>query len=297
MRRMILVTTLIALILMPAHSATADDEAVRSGTIVTGYWGNVLGEPGTCDTAPDCRVWVDGGCDAALAGRDPAVMSSIEDVADLADGRTPWTFAFEPGWSESQGAAVIQFWQGGCGEIAESRWSSETCRCRSGVVRIPESAKWMTVTGVQAHPPWGIAMLDDPEPMTIDWSLTREEGQPSRPSPAPAPSGSPTPPPSPASEPTAVERSVGLSLRGHLRAFGKVVSNEDACTVDVPIIIQRKGSTGWIEMGSTSTGTGGAFTIRLNDRAGRYRAVAPEVRYEEGSVCLETESTPRQHRH
>lgn len=171
MRRMILVTALSALILMPAPSATADDRPVRSGTIVTGYWWGLLGEPGTCGTAPDCRVWVDGGCQEALTGRDPAVMSSIEDVAALADRRPRWRFEFEPGWTENQGAAVIQFWRAGCSEITQSRWSSEVCGCRSGFLRIPTSARWMTVTGVQGHPP--TSSNEPPEPMTIDWKLTR----------------------------------------------------------------------------------------------------------------------------
>jgi len=176
---MIVVIALIVPMLMFVRSATADEKSVRSGTIMTGYWWDILGEPGTCETAPDCRVWEDGGCKPALAGRNPAVMSSIEDVADLADGRTKWRFDYEAGWTTNQGVATVQFWQAGCTEITGSKWSPEKCQCRSGVIRIPAAAKWMTVTGVQANPPWGTAILDEPpEPMTIDWTLTRQRNQP-----------------------------------------------------------------------------------------------------------------------
>jgi hypothetical protein len=89
---------------------------------------------------------------------------------------------------------------------------------------------------------------------------------------------------------------VALALRGHLRAVGKVVSNEDACTVDVPIVVQRKGSRDWIDIASSTTDADGAFAVRLGDRGGRYRVVALEVATRDG-VCAETKSSPSRHRH
>lgn len=294
MRRMFMLTVLIALIVMPAQSATAEDQPVRSGTIVPGYWwvDPTFGSM-SCEKAPDCAAWLNGGCQSALAGRDPAVMTSIEDVAELADGVTSWRFEFkaEPCCAES---AVIQLWRPDCTEITGSGWSSASCAhaCRSTSLRIPASTKWMTVTGY-AWIPWPGLDAD----VRLEWSLTGHQVQPAGPAPSPAPSASPTPSPSPVSEPMTVERSVGLALRGHLRASGDVRSDEKPCMVDVPVVIERKGSTGWIEVGSTTTGDNGAFTLRLNDRGGRYRAIAPQVRFPEGPVCLATESTARQHRH
>lgn len=288
MRRTILVSTLIALVLIPAQSATADEEPVRSGTIVPGYWSYPWAD-GSCESAADCAAWLNGGCQPALTGRNPALMASIEDVADLADGATLWQFEFKAGACCDEWA-VIQLWHQDCTEITGSRWSSRACAeaCRSTSLKIPASTKWMTVTGY-AHVPWpGL-----PAEATLDWTLAGHQSHPPGPAPAPAPSESPAP----VSEPTTVDRSVGLALRSHLRALGKVVSNENACTVDVPIVIQRKRSTGWMEVGSTTTGRRGAFTIRLNDRAGRYRAIAPEVRSPDSRICLESKSTARQHRH
>ena len=291
MRRILLITALLALSLMPTQSATADEQPVRSGTILPGLWGADPTGSGTCEGAPDCAAWLNGGCQPALTGRDPAVMTSIEDVADLADGVTLWQFEFKAGPCCDE-SAVIQLWRPDCTEISGSGWSSRSCAesCRLTSLLIPASAKWMTVTGY-AQIPWpGM-----PAEATLDWTLTgRQSGRPAT-SPSPVPTASPTP--TPASEPTTVERSVDLQLRGHLRALGEVISDENACAVDVPLVIQRKRSAGWDEVGSTATGADGAFAVRLNDRAGRYRAIAVEVKSPEGAICLETESPARQHRH
>lgn len=290
MRRMILVATLIALIPMPAQSASADNQPARSGTIVSGsFSGFGGGYPRGCEMTADCRAWLASGCDPALAGRDPALEASIEDVADLAHPATLWIFEHAPG---AAAYATVEFWQQDCTEIGRTRSEGG-----SVFLGIPASARWMTVTGY-TYNPWAVwpPLPNASGPLTFDWTLTGYQRSES-PTASPSPGESPEPNPSSGSESDDEERSVGLALRGHLRASGQVVSNEDACTVGVPIVIQRKGSTGWIEVGSTTTEGSGAFTIRLNDRAGGYRAVAPKVRSPEGWVCSETKSTARQHRH
>ena len=122
---------------------------------------------------------------------------------------------------------------------------------------------------------------------------------PSPPSESPAPpSPSPDEPPTtpPSDPPATVERSVDLELRGHLRSVGAVVTDDASCRSDVPVVIQRKTSAGWVEVGSTTTGTDGDFAIRLKDRSGRYRAVASESSTSE-RTCPIAVSAILRHRH
>lgn len=289
MRRIISVSILIALIVLPANGAVADEEAVRSGTIVTGSVSGLGGGyPRGCEMTADCRAWLASGCDPALAGRDPALETSIEDVADLAQPSTLWIFEHAPG---AAAYATVEFWQQDCTEIGK-KWPEDG----SVFFGIPASARWMTVTGY-TYNPWAVwpPLPNASGPLTFDWTLTGYQRGESPPD-SPSPDESPEPIPSPASESDGEERSVALALRGHLRAVGEVVSDEDACRVGVPVLIQRRGSTGWIEVGSTTTGDGGVFAVRLEDRTGRYRAVAPEVT-PEGQLCLASASTVRRHRH
>jgi hypothetical protein len=135
-----------------------------------------------CEKAPDCRAWVQSGCKPALAGRDPALLSSIEDVAGLADGRTMRFFSYDTdpmGLTGPLGLRVgriglrwghidIQFWRQGCTEIRSLRWDLyqswrfgvECPPCSSATFQIPASAKWMTVTSSQDN-------------VNVDWTLTR----------------------------------------------------------------------------------------------------------------------------
>lgn len=95
---------------------------------------------------------------------------------------------------------------------------------------------------------------------------------------------------------TLFERSVHLALRRHLRSEGAVSSVDASCRSDVPIVIQRKRSGDWVEIGSTITGSDGAFALKLSDRAGRYRAVASEINSPE-QACLAAASPTTRHRH
>src|SRR5688572_5924417 len=76
-----------------APSSAARQEPLRSGTI-TG-WGATWvamfnGEARDCQWSewrtggdPECLAWLKSGCNPALAGREPAVTASIEDVGEL----------------------------------------------------------------------------------------------------------------------------------------------------------------------------------------------------------------------
>jgi hypothetical protein len=94
----------------------------------------------------------------------------------------------------------------------------------------------------------------------------------------------------------AVERSVELALRRHLRSQGAVASDDASCRSDVPVVIQRKRSADWIEVGSTTTDSDGTFAVKLTDRVGHYRAITPEVSSSEWT-CLAATSPTVRHRH
>src|SRR5688500_13131207 len=85
-----LVIALVALVTVGlpglARSASlAPSPPLRSGRIVGGP--DTTGSA-PCGLAPDCVAWLQSGCNPALAGRDPALHTSIVDVSDLADGTT-----------------------------------------------------------------------------------------------------------------------------------------------------------------------------------------------------------------
>ena len=290
MRRIILVAILIGLLVVPVKGATADEEAVRSGTLLAGpVSGLGGGYPRGCDMTPDCRAWLASHCDPALAGRDPAMEASIEDLGDLADTTTQAAFEYAPGAAAS---AIVQFWDQECIETG-TRIQAQAGRV---LLTIPLLARWMTVTGY-TYNPWATwpPLPNVSGPLTLEWTLTAYQRSES-PSAPPSPDEPPEPQPSPDSEWDGEARSVALALRDHLRAAGKVVSNEQVCRGDVSVVIQRKGSRGWMNVDSSTTHADGAFALRLRDRGGRYRAVAPEVASPDG-VCPETMSSPSPHRH
>ena len=285
MRRIISVAILIWLLVVPITGATADEEAVRSGTILAGpISGLAGGYPRECSMTADCLAWLASGCDESLAGRDPALEASIEDVADLAPHNIFSIFEHAAG---AAAYATVQFWRQDCTEIG-------TTKAEPGKVflEIPPTARWMTVTGY-TYNPWATwpPVPNVSGPLTLNWTLTAYQRSES-----PSTPPSPGEPSEPASDWDGEERSVALGLRGHLRAAGKVVSNEQACRGDVSVVIQRKGSRGWMDVDSSTTDADGAFVLRLRDRGGRYRAVTPEVASPDG-MCPETKSSPSPHRH
>jgi hypothetical protein len=152
-----------------AEPSVAGPKPVRSGTIEGGAglemaggqpWENAALERSGCEYAVDCQTWLSSGCTPALVGLDPVLTTSIVDVGDLADGRTPRVLHTAapkvPPWGLWPGA-VIQLWRQNCTEIHDAKWhtigSDSRCewdpypsvRCKA--FRIPTAAKWMTLSG------------------------------------------------------------------------------------------------------------------------------------------------------
>lgn len=113
------------------------------------------------------------------------------------------------------------------------------------------------------------------------------------PSPTPEPSATPAP-----TEPPTYARSVELGLGRHLVARGRVDAPDEAahCYDDVDVDVQRRASGGWRTVATVTTKSGGSFRVRLEDRPGRYRAIAPETAPGAGT-CSRAASTTRRHSH
>jgi hypothetical protein len=92
------------------------------------------------------------------------------------------------------------------------------------------------------------------------------------------------------------DRDVSLTLRRHLVARGSVSSDAAVCEAGVSVDIQRRQNDSWVTVGSDETNANGRFRAPVNDRPGRYRALAAEVTI--GSdVCLADASPRVRHRH
>lgn len=156
----------VASITMTAQPSIASQRPVRSGTIAG--WGPTWvamsnGEAWDCGASqmdrpgnPECLAWLHSGCNPALAGRNPAVTASIENVGKLAGGTKPrhfnWSAISYPGWGIG-GGVVVQFWRKDCTGIRASTWRSVEWygpgrwdTRHSTTFRIPADAAWMTVT-------------------------------------------------------------------------------------------------------------------------------------------------------
>jgi hypothetical protein len=93
-------------------------------------------------------------------------------------------------------------------------------------------------------------------------------------------------------------RTVTLALKKHLRAKG-TVSVDDGftdCAAGVPVKIQRKTSSGWKTVKSTTTSDTGAYSVKIKDKPGKYRARAPKVELA-ADTCLAATSPIRKHKH
>lgn len=130
-------------------AADAGSKPTRSGTIVSGIL--TTSPAWDCSFVPDCRAWIQTGCDPALTGRDPAWLTSIEDVAELADGKKQRTFEIREGEPAGAvlGGVVVQFWRDSCVEVG--RWHSYDVATSQfwfrTTFKIPSGVRWMTVTG------------------------------------------------------------------------------------------------------------------------------------------------------
>jgi IPT/TIG domain len=103
--------------------------------------------------------------------------------------------------------------------------------------------------------------------------------------------------------PTSHARSITLTLKKHLVAKGVVSSTEDPaftdCVASVPVKIQRKTSSGWKNVGSTTTTATGSYKKTLKDKPGKYRAIAKKVSLGDPvtDVCSKATSPVRKHKH
>src|SRR5262245_5571504 len=91
-------------------------------------------------------------------------------------------------------------------------------------------------------------------------------------------------------------RSVTLKLKQHLVAKGVVSASDgfSACTASVPVKVQRKTSSGWKNVGSTTTDASGSYKKKIKDKPGKYRAKAPKVTVNAGvDICSAATSPVR----
>jgi hypothetical protein len=136
----------------PGDESRSEAEPLRRGTILGGWFpfAVFLAPGGTpeCEWNAECIAWLAARCNAALAGRDPGVHSSIVDVRDLAGSRKKRTLSVYPKapgivW----GGLGVEFWSRDCREIEPDTWIpvgfTSTAR-----FKIPRAAVWMTVATV-----------------------------------------------------------------------------------------------------------------------------------------------------
>ena len=118
------------------------------------------------------------------------------------------------------------------------------------------------------------------------------------PSPTPTPSASPSgPEPSPTATetPTSQERFIDIDFRhAPLIVSGRVgVADEsETCIRDVPVKIQRRKGDDYITLATTSTDEHGGYLVKLRDRTGRYRAMAPRAK-RAGIACEKATASER----
>jgi IPT/TIG domain len=94
-------------------------------------------------------------------------------------------------------------------------------------------------------------------------------------------------------------RNVTLKLVKHLRMKGKVNVPDGFtdCASNVPVKLQRKKKGGgWKTLKTVTTNDTGQYSSRVNDKAGRYRAVAPRTTVGD-EICLKDVSPVRKHSH
>jgi hypothetical protein len=169
MRRTLpLLVVIAAAALSLAPSAQARRTPRHAGTITGGVF--TTSPAWDCGWEPDCIAWRQSGCSPSLAGREPALLTAIENVADMADGATTRTFSAVTGQPAGVdfGGVMVQFWTRDCMEVRYARWQSfyDTRYSGSRTVdfTVPARARWMTVTAN--------------DNANIAWSLTTSRAQP-----------------------------------------------------------------------------------------------------------------------
>jgi len=95
-------------------------------------------------------------------------------------------------------------------------------------------------------------------------------------------------------------RSVNLKLKGSLTASGtvKVADGFNACRSNVTVEIQRLKNGVWKKVGSDKTTSDGKYSKALEDKSGKYRAIAKKKTLNGGDdICVADTSATVQHTH
>ncbi|MGH2668129.1 MAG: IPT/TIG domain-containing protein [bacterium] len=86
--------------------------------------------------------------------------------------------------------------------------------------------------------------------------------------------------------PTFHSRSISISLRHHLVVRGTVSAGGfDACAEDALVRIRRFADGAWRTIATTHTNDDGFYRVRVPDRPGRYRALAPRQTLGDSDIC------------
>jgi hypothetical protein len=95
-------------------------------------------------------------------------------------------------------------------------------------------------------------------------------------------------------------RSVSLKLKGHVTASGtvKVADGFNACRSKVTVEIQRLKNGTWTKVGSDKTTSDGKYKAVLDDKTGKYRAIAKKKTLNGGDdICVADTSPTVKHTH
>lgn len=109
----------------------------------------------------------------------------------------------------------------------------------------------------------------------------------------------PTVTPGPVEPPEFHVLAIGLQLRKHLVAKGRMTAADGytPCTVGAPVGVFRKTSSGWRLLKVVYTNEFGQYRVKLRDRTGRYSVYSPEGFVDPQNECSEAVSLTRIHRH
>ena len=91
-----------------------------------------------------------------------------------------------------------------------------------------------------------------------------------------------------------------LNLKKHLIASGTVHVGDgfNACRSHVTVKIQRLKNGVWKTVGTDQTTANGKYKKVLNDKTGKYRAIAKKKVLNGGDdICMADTSAPRNHHH
>ena len=93
-------------------------------------------------------------------------------------------------------------------------------------------------------------------------------------------------------------RNVTLKLKGHLTASGKVTVGDgfNACRSNVKVVIQHLKNGAWKNVGSDQTSSNGEYKDTVDDKNGKYRAIAKKKTLNGGDdICVADTSKTVKH--